>query len=112
MGSRAIAVIARDGDAAERRFGVGDGTTGTVYTRRQRAEATQWWLDLTTAGREGIVVKPADLIEGRVQPGLKVRGREYLRIIYGPDTPIRWTSCVTDRPARSAGSPRWSTASV
>ena len=32
-----------------------------------------------------MVVKPAHLVEGRVQPGLKVRGREYLRIIYGPD---------------------------
>jgi hypothetical protein len=32
-----------------------------------------------------MVVKPAHLTEGRVQPGLKVRGREYLRIIYGPD---------------------------
>ena len=38
-----------------------------------------------TAGGEGIVVKPAHLVDGRVQPGLKVRGREYLRIIYGPD---------------------------
>ncbi len=49
----------------------------------------QWWLDLTAAGGEGMVVKPAsaaaaDLGRG-VQPGLKVRGREYLRIIYGPD---------------------------
>jgi hypothetical protein len=32
-----------------------------------------------------MVVKPADAPKGRVQPGLKVRGREYLRIIYGPD---------------------------
>jgi hypothetical protein len=36
MGSRAIAVIARDRDTADRRFGVGDGTTGTVYTRTGR----------------------------------------------------------------------------
>jgi protein phosphatase len=53
------------------------------------ALATQWWSDLTAAGGEGMVVKPAaNLIRGRkglVQPGLKVRGREYLRIIYGPD---------------------------
>jgi protein phosphatase len=51
--------------------------------------ATQWWLDLTNAGGEGMVVKPLDVIaKGRrffVQPALKVRGREYLRIIYGPD---------------------------
>src|SRR5690606_18447772 len=50
----------------------------------QRAEATRWWLDLTAAGGEGMVVKPAAPTK-RVQPGLKVRGREYLRIIYGPD---------------------------
>lgn len=51
--------------------------------------ATAWWTELTTAGGEGMVVKPAaNLVRGRhglIQPGLKVRGREYLRIIYGPD---------------------------
>ncbi|UPL51119.1 polynucleotide kinase-phosphatase [Hymenobacter sublimis] len=51
--------------------------------------ATQWWTDLTGAGGEGMVVKPYDFIpSGRqhlVQPALKCRGREYLRIIYGPD---------------------------
>jgi len=50
---------------------------------------TRWWLELTAAGGEGMVVKPfANLAHGgrgRPQPGLKVRGREYLRIIYGPD---------------------------
>ena len=44
---------------------------------------------LTAAGGEGMVVKPlANLTRtrrGLVQPGIKVRGREYLRIIYGPD---------------------------
>lgn len=50
-----------------------------------REEAAHWWSELTSAGGEGIVVKPADVPGGRVQPGLKVRGREYLRIIYGPD---------------------------
>jgi polynucleotide kinase-phosphatase len=52
------------------------------------AAATQWWQDLTDAGGEGMVVKPAANLtrgDGPVQPGLKVRGREYLRIIYGPD---------------------------
>lgn len=47
-----------------------------------------WWEDLTGAGGEGMVVKPlANLVRDPqlVQPGLKVRGREYLRIIYGPD---------------------------
>ena len=53
------------------------------------AAATEWWTAMTAAGGEGMVVKPAgNLTKGRrglVQPGLKVRGREYLRIIYGPD---------------------------
>lgn len=51
--------------------------------------AVQWWESLTGAGGEGMVVKPfANLVrtgKGLVQPGIKVRGREYLRIIYGPD---------------------------
>lgn len=48
-----------------------------------------WWESLTAAGGEGMVVKPvANLTRtgrGLAQPGIKVRGREYLRIIYGPD---------------------------
>lgn len=51
----------------------------------ERAAATEWWLELTGAGGEGMVVKPAHLVGGGVQPGLKVRGREYLRLVYGPD---------------------------
>jgi protein phosphatase len=53
------------------------------------AAATAWWEEMTAAGGEGMVVKPAaNLTRGRrgvVQTGLKVRGREYLRLIYGPD---------------------------
>jgi protein phosphatase len=53
------------------------------------SDGVAWWDALTAAGGEGMVVKPlANLVRGRkgiVQPGLKVRGREYLRIIYGPD---------------------------
>ncbi len=53
------------------------------------AAAVSWWERLTGAGGEGMVVKPfANLTrtaKGLVQPGIKVRGREYLRIIYGPD---------------------------
>jgi hypothetical protein len=51
----------------------------------EREAAIEWWLELTGAGGEGVVVKPAHLTTGRVQAGVKVRGREYLRIIYGPD---------------------------
>jgi hypothetical protein len=56
-----------------------------LSSRAERDAATQWWIDLTASGGEGMVVKPAHVMDGRVQPGLKVRGREYLRIIYGPD---------------------------
>jgi protein phosphatase len=53
------------------------------------AAGIAWWQQLTAAGGEGMVVKPyANLARGRrglIQPGIKVRGREYLRIIYGPD---------------------------
>ncbi|QGN46021.1 polynucleotide kinase-phosphatase [Micromonospora sp. WMMC415] len=54
------------------------------------AEATDWWLGLTAAGGEGMVVKPYAGLAARsargslLQPGVKCRGREYLRIIYGP----------------------------
>jgi len=55
--------------------------------------AVDWWLDMTAAGGEGMVVKPREFVargkRGLVQPAIKCRGREYLRIIYGPeyDTP-------------------------
>jgi protein phosphatase len=67
-------------------------------TRRLEVDTTEpesaaagvaWWEELTGAGGEGMVVKPlANLSRARkgiAQPGVKVRGREYLRIIYGPD---------------------------
>jgi len=51
--------------------------------------AIDWWVTLTQNGGEGMVVKPIDFIarnaKGLVQPALKCRGREYLRIIYGPE---------------------------
>jgi len=52
-------------------------------------EATAWWTALTDTGGEGMVVKPLAFIakgpRGLVQPAMKVRGPEYLRIIYGPE---------------------------
>lgn len=52
-------------------------------------EAIRQWEELTTNGGEGIVIKPLDFIvkgkRGIVQPAIKCRGREYLRIIYGPE---------------------------
>lgn len=56
-----------------------------LSSAEEREAAIGWWLELTGAGGEGMVVKPAHLTTGRIQPGIKVRGREYLRIIYGPD---------------------------
>ncbi len=54
-----------------------------------QAEATEWWTKRTEEGGEGMVVKPLDFIlrgsRGLVQPAVKCRGREYLRIIYGPE---------------------------
>lgn len=49
--------------------------------------ASQWWLQLTESGGEGAVVKPMEnaAVDRQVQPGMKVRGREYLRMIYGHD---------------------------
>jgi protein phosphatase len=48
-----------------------------------------WWCDLTARGGEGMVVKPMDFVaRGRrslVQPAVKCRGAEYLRVIYGPE---------------------------
>ena len=53
------------------------------------AEATRWWEELTGTGGEGMVVKPLDFVSrgkrGLVQPAMKCRGAEYLRIIYGPE---------------------------
>jgi len=52
-------------------------------------DASTWWEALTASGAEGMVVKPRDFVargaKGLVQPALKVRGPEYLRIIYGPE---------------------------
>lgn len=52
-------------------------------------EGVSWWEELTGSGGEGMVVKPMDFVtrgrKGLSQPAVKCRGREYLRIIYGPE---------------------------
>src|SRR5438270_7583078 len=52
-------------------------------------EGIAWWDELTGAGGEGMVVKPLEFVaknrRGLIQPAVKCRGREYLRIIYGPE---------------------------
>ncbi|MFE0104704.1 polynucleotide kinase-phosphatase [Streptomyces sp. NPDC059009] len=75
-------------------------TTGLLQTTRRLFVDTgdeasvqagvDWWLEMTSRGGEGMVVKPVEAVvrngQGRlVQPGIKCRGREYLRIIYGPE---------------------------
>ena len=51
--------------------------------------AVDWWLDMTSSGGEGMVVKPEiyTAMNGNrlLQPAVKCRGREYLRIIYGAE---------------------------
>lgn len=55
----------------------------------ERTKAVDRWLELTGKGNEGMVVKPMDGIafgpDGLLLPGIKCRGKEYLRIIYGPE---------------------------
>src|SRR5262249_32573534 len=54
-----------------------------------QTEGIRWWEELTGRGGEGMVVKPLEFIvkgrRGLAQPAVKCRGREYLRIIYGPE---------------------------
>lgn len=60
----------------------------TLGDQGSEAEATAWWTTLTGAGGEGMVVKPLtfqDPEKRNLQPAVKVRGPEYLRIIYGPE---------------------------
>ncbi|MFZ3560421.1 polynucleotide kinase-phosphatase [Streptomyces sp. BH055] len=79
---------------------VGHDTTGLLRTTRRLYVDTgdaasvragvDWWLEMTGRGGEGMVVKPVGALvrdaKGRlVQPGVKCRGREYLRIVYGPE---------------------------
>jgi protein phosphatase len=60
-----------------------------VTNPEDEAKGVAWWEDLTAGGGEGMVVKPMSFVargrKGIAQPGIKCRGREYLRIIYGPE---------------------------
>lgn len=60
-----------------------------VNEKVSEAAGIEWWEELTSRGGEGMVIKPFDFIvkgqRGLVQPAVKCRGREYLRIIYGPE---------------------------
>jgi protein phosphatase len=60
-----------------------------VTDQASQEEAITWWHEHTGRGGEGMVVKPLAFVHkgrrGLSQPAVKCRGREYLRIIYGPD---------------------------
>lgn len=60
-----------------------------VTDPESEANAVAWWEQLTADGGEGMVIKPLEFVargpKGLVQPAVKCRGREYLRIIYGPE---------------------------
>jgi len=57
--------------------------------KADQEKGIHWWEELTARGGEGMVVKPLEFVtkgrKGLAQPAIKVRGREYLRIIYGPE---------------------------
>ncbi|UYB39444.1 polynucleotide kinase-phosphatase [Streptomyces sp. Je 1-4] len=96
-------LIAAEGAVTARESGTAGGATdrpGLLATTRRILVDTEdetsvaagiaWWQELTADGGEGMVVKPVRALirqaDGRlVQPGVKCRGREYLRIIYGPE---------------------------
>lgn len=63
--------------------------TVDLSAHASEADATAWWEELTESGGEGMVVKPHEFVargpRGLVQPAIKVRGVDYLRIIYGPE---------------------------
>jgi protein phosphatase len=60
-----------------------------LTNKADQEKGIQWWEELTAGGGEGMVVKPLEFVakgrKGLSQPAVKVRGREYLRIIYGPE---------------------------
>ncbi|MFE2544074.1 polynucleotide kinase-phosphatase [Actinacidiphila glaucinigra] len=98
---RSLAALPHDGQLALIDRLVANDPTGLLQETRRLlvdtrdeesvAAGTRWWLELTEAGGEGMVVKPLQALvrteDGNrlVQPGIKCRGREYLRIIYGPE---------------------------
>ena len=60
-----------------------------LSSEESKLKAVRWWEELTARGGEGAVCKPLEFVaqgkRGLLQPAVKVRGREYLRIIYGAE---------------------------
>jgi protein phosphatase len=63
--------------------------TAQLSDANATADVVAWWESMTAKGGEGMVVKPLDFVasgkRGLLQPAIKCRGPEYLRIIYGPE---------------------------
>jgi protein phosphatase len=74
--------------------------------KADQEKGIQWWEELTASGGEGMVVKPLKFVtkgrKGLAQPAVKVRGREYLRIIYGPEytLPNTWSDSRAEASAQ------------
>ncbi len=84
-----LELLRRLADADPTTFRATKAITVEVEDKTSCEAGTEWWEEMTSRGGEGMVVKPVDAVhrgpKGLAQPGIKVRGREYLRIIYGPE---------------------------
>ena len=84
-----IAIADRLAEAAPDTFRATRNIEVDLDDASSEATAIAWWAQLTSAGGEGMVIKPIDVVaqwkRGVVQPGIKCRGPEYLRIIYGAE---------------------------
>ena len=84
-----LELLGRLADADPTTFRATKAITVEVEDKTSWEAGTEWWEEMTSRGGEGMVVKPVDAVhrgpKGLAQPGIKVRGREYLRIIYGPE---------------------------
>lgn len=60
-----------------------------LSSEKEQEEAIEWWTELTHAGVEGMVIKPLHFTEfnndALVQPAIKCRGKDYIRMVYGPN---------------------------
>jgi protein phosphatase len=84
-----LEVIGRLCDAAPGTLRQTVAITADLSNEESKSNAVEWWEKLTSSGGEGMVVKPLEVVHrgrrGITQPGVKCRGPEYLRIIYGPE---------------------------
>lgn len=84
-----LEVLGRLAEADPGTFRATASATVDLEDPESQAAAVAWWEELTGRGGEGMVVKPIEVVhrgrKGLSQPGIKCRGREYLRIIYGPE---------------------------